>query len=413
MDLAPVVDVNSNPENPVIGTRSFGSDPDIVRRFGVAMIAELRANGIIATAKHFPGHGDTSLDSHTALPLVPYDRARLDRVELPPFAAAIAAGVDVIMTAHVVLPEIEPTPDLPATLSARVLTGLLRDELGFEGLIASDSLTMGALEGQVGTASAAAGAFQAGADLLMFGDDPGHDPAEHVPAYQRLLALVRDGAISEERLDASVRRILLVKAQRGILDWEPASPPQASASVRTSDHLDVAARIARQSVTLVKNDAQLLPIAGDQRVLLVYPGFETGLPPAFAYPAGGTGSGFGGEITAMPVGIDPNQGEINQVLEAAANADVIIVATADARRHPGQIALVEAVQGMPAVVLALQSPYDLFAFPEQPTYLVTYGDVPASLQAAAEVLFGQLQPRGQLPVALGDLYPEGYGLEGF
>jgi beta-N-acetylhexosaminidase len=190
MNLAPVMDVNSNPDNPVIGIRSFGSNPEDVARLGAAMIDAFQANGIIATAKHFPGHGDTSVDSHNVLPVIPHDRTRLDTVELVPFRAAIEADVDAIMTAHIALPEIEPTPGLPATL-----TGLLREELGFNGLIATDSLGMGALDQTFGVTEASARAFQAGADLLMYGADPGHTPAEQYAAYQNLLALLRDGTI--------------------------------------------------------------------------------------------------------------------------------------------------------------------------------------------------------------------------
>jgi beta-N-acetylhexosaminidase len=405
MNLAPVVDVNINPDNPVIGIRSFGSDPNKVAQFGTVMIRELQANGMIATAKHFPGHGDTSVDSHTMLPIVPYDRQRLDSIEFLPFRAAIDVGVDTIMTAHVVFPTIDSTSNLPATLSRAVLTDLLRDELGFSGLIATDSLGMGAIDQTFGVADACAMAFQAGADLLMFGNDPGHVPAEQYPAYQNLLALVRNGTISQERLDASVRRILLVKAQRGILDWQPPSLAEISTQVRTSEHPPIADRIAKQSVTLIKNDRKLLPIKTDQRALLVYPEFETELEPAF--------SKYGTRIDAMPVSINPSQQEITQVISATEKVDVIIVATANARRYPGQIALVESTQNLPTVVLALQSPYDLLAFPRQSTYVTIYGDVPVSMHAAAKVLFGELQPSGKLPVALPDLFPEGYGLDGF
>lgn len=405
MNLAPVMDVNSNPDNPVIGIRSFGSNPDDVARFGTAMIDTFQANGLIATAKHFPGHGDTSVDSHTMLPVIPHGRMRLDAVELVPFRAAIEADVDAIMTAHIALPEIEPTPGLPATLSKTVLTGLLREELGFNGLIATDSLGMGALDQTFGVIDATAMAFQAGADLLMFGADPGHTPAEQYPAYQNLLALVRDGTISREHLDASVRRILLVKGQMGILDWQPTSTSEIPTRVRTAEHLALADRIAEQSVTLLKNDQQLLPLRSEQRTLLVYPEFETELEPAIRE--------YGTQIDAVPVSVNPGQDEIDQVISAARGADVIIVATANARRHPGQIALVESLRDLPTVVLALQSPYDLLAFPGQSTYLAIYGDVPTSIHVAAKVLFGQYQPSGKLPVTLNDAFPEGYGLDGF
>ena len=270
---------------------------------------------------------------------------------------------------------------------------------------------MGSVDQTVGVVDATAMAFQAGADLLMFGDDPGHEPAEQYLAYQNLLALIRDGTISQEHLDASVRRILFVKAQMGILDLQPAlvRPQQSELDiamrVRTPDHLAIANKIAEQSVTLVKNERQLLPIGIDQRVLLVYPAFEAELALAC--------DSYGTRVDAMPVSTNPSQQEIAQVISAAETNDVIIVTTVNARYYPGQVALVQAIQHLPTAVLALQSPYDLLAFPRQSTYVTTYGDVPVSIHAAAKVLFGQLRPSGKLPVALPGLYPEGHGLDDF
>ncbi|MCB0114223.1 MAG: hypothetical protein KDD84_09040, partial [Caldilineaceae bacterium] len=217
MNLVPVIDVNNNPDNPVIGLRSFGSSPDAVAALGTAVIEAYAAQGMVVTAKHFPGHGDTAVDSHYGLPVVPHDRAHLDTVEFPPFRAAIAAGVPAIMTAHVLFPAIDPGEGQPATLSSLVLDGLLRQEMGFDGLIVTDSLSMGALANLVGTTEAAQLAFRAGADLLAYGADVSHSPAESVAAYERLLSLVQSGEISEARVDESVRRILSVKEAYGLL----------------------------------------------------------------------------------------------------------------------------------------------------------------------------------------------------
>jgi beta-N-acetylhexosaminidase len=405
MNLAPVMDVNSNPDNPVIGIRSFSSNPAVVAQFGTVMIREFQANNMMATAKHFPGHGDTSVDSHIALPIVAHDRKHLDSVEFIPFKAAISVDIDAIMTAHVFFPAIDTISDTPATLSEAVLTDLLRGELGFNGLIATDSLGMGAISQGYGIADAAAQAFRAGADLLMFGNDPGQTPAEQYPAYQNLLALVRNGTISQERLDASVRRILLVKAKRDILDWQPSSPSEIGSKVLTPQHLALAETIAEQSVTLLRNDRRLLPIEADRRVLLVYPNFVAGFESAL--------SEYGNGIVALPIGIDPNEQELSQVFEAAKEYEVIVVATANARDHPSQVRLIESLQQSPLVVIALQSPYDLLAFPDTSTYLAIYGDTPAAIHAVAKVLFGQIHPSGKLPIALSDLFPEQYGLDNF
>lgn len=405
MNMAPVMDVNSNPDNPIIGRRSFGSNPNIVAQFGTAMIKEFQANGIIPAAKHFPGHGDTCVDSHRTLPMIIHDRGHLNSVEFLPFRSAVSAGTDAIMTAHVVFPAIDSNYDLPATLSGRVLTDLLRGELGFQGLIVTDSLGMGAVKQRYGIADASARAFQAGADLLLFGNDPGQTPEEQYPAYQNLLAFVRKGIISQERLDISVRRILLTKTKRDILDWQPASIPDIKSKILTQEHLLLAGSIAEQSVTLLKNDRQLLPIKKGQRILLVYPGSWAGFESVFRE--------YGKRIDAVPVSADPNRQEIAYVLESAVKADIIVVATDTVREHPGQVSLVESLQNLPLIVIALQSPYDFLAFPDISTCMAIYGNAPASIRAVAKVAFGHLRPSGKLPIELPGLFPEGYGLRDF
>src|SRR6266487_2179122 len=214
VDFAPDLDVNNNPANPVIGTRSFSSDPNKVAIFGAAFGRGLQENGILAFGKHFPGHGDTGIDSHIALPLVSHDRARLDQIELVPFKAAIAEHFAGIMSAHVTFLTMDPNPGMPATLSRPVLTGLLRDELGFKGLIATDSLEMGALaESGYPPGVGAALAFAAGADVLLFN----RDHVMHKQAFANLMQAVKDGKFSQEQLDLSVRRILDVKEKFDIL----------------------------------------------------------------------------------------------------------------------------------------------------------------------------------------------------
>ena len=259
MNLAPVLDVNDNPDNPVIGLRSFGSSPDEVARLGVAMIETYRAAGILATAKHFPGHGNTSVDSHVGLPVVTQDMAHLRAVELAPFQAAIRAGVDAIMTAHVLFPALEGSAGHPATLSSRVLQDLLRREMGFNGLIVTDSMTMGALFKTYGVNQATELALRAGADVLAFGADVGHTPAEQVPAYRHLLALVQTDPELRQRLDESVQRILRVKAQYGLLAWQPVDAQAALQVLGQASHLAAAQQIARASVTLLRDDQARLP----------------------------------------------------------------------------------------------------------------------------------------------------------
>ena len=404
MNLAPVLDVNSNPANPVIGIRSFGADPALVSELGTAAIAGYQAAGVVAVGKHFPGHGDTSLDSHLALPSVWHDRAHLDTVELVPFRAA-AAELDVIMTAHVTFPAIDPTPSLPATLSAPTLQGLLRSEMGFDGLIATDSLGMDAIDQAYGVANASALAFQAGADLLMFGNDPGHSPEEAHVAYEGILALVQSGEVPLERVDESVRRILEVKAQYGLLAWTPVNPTAAADRTGTQEHRAAALQIALQAVTLVRDKANVLPFQANSTLLVVSPYGVEGL---------GTVLGeYAGAIEEIVVHLDPTAEEIAVISARTQEVDTVVLGTLGASWHPAQAQLVASLLDQPLVVVALRSPYDLLMFPAAPTYLATYGESPASLDALARVLFGQVLPQGHLPVPLEGLYPIGHGLENF
>jgi beta-N-acetylhexosaminidase len=407
MNLAPVMDVNSNPANPVIGSRAFGSTPELVTIFGLAMVDEFQRNNLLATVKHFPGHGDTHLDSHTALPVISKELADLQAVELAPFAEAIAAGADVIMTAHVAVPTLTGDPELPATLSGAVLTDLLRDTMGFKGLIATDSLGMGALDLRYGITQTSALALQAGVDLLMYGADLNHTPVEQYWVFDYLLERINTGELSIARLDESVRRILQAKARRGLLTPHSAfttapSAADLASTIRTPEHLALAQRISEQAVTLVKNDADLLPLNPEQRVALIYPDFESDLPSLL--------NEYTSQLTPLPISIDPGAEERSQVATMAVAADVIIVATVNANFYPRQVALIQELAGQPVVIMALTSPYDLLAFPTVTTYLTTYNDNQPMLAAAAKLLYGQIQPAGTLPVSLPSLFPVGFGL---
>ncbi|MBN1179781.1 MAG: beta-N-acetylhexosaminidase [Anaerolineae bacterium] len=405
MNLAPVLDVNSNPLNPVIGTRAFGGTAEQVIEMGLPVIETYRQYGIIATAKHFPGHGDTDVDSHHGLPVVSHDLDRLWAVELAPFQAAIDAGVDVIMTAHVAFPAVDPS-GTPATLSPAVLDGLLRQQMGFEGIIATDSLGMDALSAVYGPEEAAARAFQAGADLLMFGKDPGHTPAEVRAAYARVLAMVRGGTISMERLDASVRRILLLKQRYGLLDWQPVDPMAAEFECGAPENSRAALDVALDGLTLVMND-NTLPLSPDQSVMLIVPQRAEGLADVLAaqFP----------HLDVVVLGLDPTLGQVAATVARSVAADVVVAATWDAHWHPGQVNLIKALAARPLVVVALNSPYDLTAFQAEgatpSAYLCAYSDATPSIEAVAQVLAGEAEAGGHLPVALGETYPIGYRWE--
>jgi beta-N-acetylhexosaminidase len=401
MNLAPVMDVNSNPLNPVIGIRSLGSSPELVSRLGAAMIETYQSNGIVAVAKHFPGHGDTNVDSHFDLPLVQHDLERLEAVELPPFQAAISAGVDCIMTAHIHVPVLDPEPDRPATLSPVILQGLLRKKMGFQGLIATDSLGMQGLTSQYDVPRAAVLSFEAGADLLLFGPDPGHPPSEQQATYEKLLRLVEQGSIPMSRLDDSVRRILLVKARRGILDWQPQHLDSALQRVGTAEHLAAAQQVARDSVTLVRDEDNLLPLTPERSILVIYPRGGAGLGQAMLAHAP--------EAALLQVSERPTWRETIQAVDRARYADLVLVVTSNVLKHPDQGPFVQTLRmEKPVIAVALDSPYDLLSYPEVSTYLATYGRAPVSMEALVDVLLGVEAPRGRLPVELPGLYPAPY-----
>ncbi|GAA3117517.1 hypothetical protein GCM10010466_05670 [Planomonospora alba] len=240
LDFAPVADVNVNPRNPVIGPRAYGSDPEKVAPMVAAAVRGLHDAGVAATAKHFPGHGDTSVDSHTGLPVIGHSRSQWSKLDAPPFAAAIEEGVDAIMSAHVVMPELDPSGD-PATLSKPILTGLLREELGFDGVVSTDALNMAGVREKYGDAEVAVRAVLAGADLLLM-------PPDYEKAYEAVLKAVRSGRIPAARLDESVRRLLTLKADRGFLEEAPVADPQKAERVlRSAAHRKVAAQITARA----------------------------------------------------------------------------------------------------------------------------------------------------------------------
>jgi beta-N-acetylhexosaminidase len=401
MDLGPVVDVNTNPLNPVIGVRSFGSNVDAVAQLGAETVSSLQASGVSAVAKHFPGHGDTDVDSHRDLPVVPHTPDRLEATELPPFRAAMQAGVDGIMTAHLYLPAIEPEPNRPATLSHAVLTGLLREHLGYRGLILTDALDMDAIKKDRTAAEAAVQAFEAGADMLLVAGITAEDRAVLGDGPPALLAAVRSGRVSEARLDESVRRILEAKLRRGIVQGSAAALPTPEASVLNSaEHRALSLTVARKAVTLQRAEAHVLPLNAGQKILVVVPNAPTR---SLAQDDKLASSLLDAVRQRAPnaVGADVYLGSAlsTSVLTEARGADVVVLATYDLAQSPEQRAVASELHatGTPMVGVALRGPYDAAAMPTLGTFLAVYGDRPVHLQAAAEALFGRLTPSGSAP----------------
>jgi len=408
VNFAPVADVNVNPKNPIIGIRSFGQEPGKVAAFTVAAVRGYEKGRMLCTPKHFPGHGDTAVDSHLGLPVVTHDAAAFFRTDLPPFQAAIAAGARAVMTAHVELPAVDPSMT-PSTLSHTVLVGLLREKLGFHGLIFTDSLGMGAMAQTVGTVEAAARALAAGADVLLFGADKGHSPDQQRQAFDRIVAAVRSGEIPMARLDEAVSRILSEKKRLGILaagaiPTPETDPDKLAAKLATPAHLTEADKIARRSLTLLRDDKRLLPLKKSGPILIVRP--RRGGPavdgPAEAALAAWPKARF------APVSFDPSAAETADVLALARDARAVVLLVSGAATKPGQVTLareLSAAHPGRVVLVASGAPYDAALFPDAPCVVATYGDVPASLAALGLALFGDIPFRGVCPVDIGQAPP--------
>jgi len=398
VDFAPVVDVNCNPRNPVIGVRSFGEDPALVGRLGAAMIAGLQAAGVAATAKHFPGLGDTDIDAHFGTPVLPFDEARLRRVELPPFAAAVKAGARLVMTAHAALPALHAGADLPATLSPRVLQELLRGELGFTGVIVTDALDMRSVEQGTELTVECLAAARAGADLLMLASHS----ARFGDIYASLLHAVRRGLLDAGEVLSSAKRILALK------EWLAAQERPPFEVIGCREHQDLALEAAAQSLTLVRDRKGWLPLrlAPDQRLLVILPR-PADLTPAdtSSYVTIGLADelrAYHPQVDETECPMDPTDEDVAALRARAEKYDAILVGTINASAHPGQAAVVRALvgNGSPIIVAALRLPYDLETFPEAPAFVCTYSIQPPSMKALARALVGQAGFPGRLPVTV-------------
>ncbi|MFF2201941.1 glycoside hydrolase family 3 protein [Streptomyces sp. NPDC058145] len=415
-DYSPDADVNVNPANPVIGVRSFGADPQAVARLVAAEVKGYQASRVAATAKHFPGHGDTAVDSHTGFPVITHSRELWERLDAVPFRAAIAAGIDSIMTAHLQFPALDDAGD-PATLSHPILTGILRGELGYDGVVVTDSLGMEGVRTKYGDDRVPVLALKAGVDQLL--NPPSLDVAWHA-----VLKAVQDGELTEARLDESILRILRLKAGLGLLDRPPyVTGAGVDRTVGTKAHLAAADRIAERTTTLLVNEDHILPLdrRDRPRVLVVgadpaSPSGTTG-PPTTVLAAALTELGF--TATALSTGTAPSATVIGKAVTAARDADAVVVATYNVTAGSSQRTLVEQLldTGKPVVAVAVRNPYDVAQLPAVKGFLATYSWTDVELRAAARVIAGRVAPHGRLPVPVQRaddptqvLYPLGYGL---
>jgi len=411
---APDSDVNNNPDNPIINTRSFGENPQKVAEYVTAFIRGVQENGGLATAKHFPGHGDTAADSHIDLPVIHADRERLDSLELVPFRAAIAAGADSIMTGHLSIPALEPDANTPATLSSNILTGLLRKELGYQGLVVTDAMDMGGITVRYAPGEAAVRAFAAGADALLM-------PPVPDAAFDALRDAVKSGRITRERLDASVRRILQAKARIGLYKERLVDVNALNKNFGKVEWQREAQEISDRGVTLLRDTAHRLPLdeTKPMRALLVA---------LYADPEPYPGEDLERELRSRVDGLTTLRADTrfvkadNLKLPSPDTYDVAILAffvrVSDRKGNVDipaeQAALAEKVykNGKPVVTIGFGSPYLVEHFPQAETWLAAFGISDVAQISVARALFGQIPVRGHLPVTVpGVEMKAGFGIE--
>lgn len=422
VNFAPVGDVNNNARNPVINTRSFGEDPQRVAALAVAYARGLREGGALATIKHFPGHGDTDVDSHLGLPIINHPRERLDALELVPFRAAIADSVDALMTAHIELPAFDGAPDSPATLSRPIVTGLLRGELKYDGLVYTDSMMMDAVSKMLPPGEAAVRAVKAGNDFVL------HTPDE-AAAFAAIKAAIESGDIDRAQVDASVTRILRAKARLGLHRTRVVDLNAVAAKVGGRAHQAVADQVSQRAITLIKDDKGHVPLRVPREANVLYLS-------VLDYPSGwaiaAPSRTFAPElrrrwpnVTAVELSDRATASELELVRASAPRYDAIVVSVfVRAASSSGRMDLAPPVtrllqdlargaagRQVPMVATLFGNPYVAAALPDLPAVMLTYDFYDRAEMSAVKALAGEAPIAGKLPIALPGLFPMGHGLE--
>ena len=438
---APVSDVNNNAANPVINVRSYGEDPAQVAKFVAAFVEGAQSAGVIATAKHFPGHGDTAVDSHRGLPEIDVTRERLNSVELVPFRAAVKAGVGAVMDGHIALPRIDSTAitplprerklkaietdeggeivvekgTMPTTLSP-VVNKILRDDLGFDGLIVTDAMSMSGLTLYFTQEEASVRALEAGADQLL-------KPADPDAAFRGVMNAVKSGRLTEQRIEQSARKILAAKYDLGLVQQRITPIDEIDRVVSGTQVDELADEIANHAMTLVRNEGNMVPLRLTPATKIFNLAITNGddrlsITQSFV----GEMADAGIKMETMVLDDRSSDTEVQKTLESAARSDVVIVsmygrvrsgqAGSVALPKPGARALNALLERQtPLVGISFGNPYLLMNFPKLPAYLVAYGDMPSLQRSAANVLLGKIDVTGRLPISLPGLYPLGAGIQ--
>lgn len=413
MAFAPVADVNNNPANPIINTRSFGEDPARVATLVTATVRGIQEHGMIATVKHFPGHGDTGTDSHIALPVIPYGWPRLDSIELVPFRAAVRAGVGAVMSAHIALPGIDSGFDRPASLAPAIVTGILRDSLAFHGIVVTDALNMGGVSTD-GGASASVRALIAGADLLL-------QPADPRAALDSLMQAYRDSRITLERIDQSVRKILVLKDRLGLFQHRTVDVEAIPATVGRLEFKGEAADLMRRAVVLVKDSAgtvDSLRRPGRRSVTLITYGDENSPTVGATLLTELRNQGFSATIFKLWGNSGPASYDSARTA-LARNGTPLFVASVRTSSGRGTITLPDTwalladsvAKTRPAVLISLGSPYIIQQVPSIGSYLIGWTPNTMMEAAMARALAGTAPISGKLPISIPPLFPLGAGLE--
>lgn len=405
LDFAPDADVNSNPDNPIINTRSFGGEPNDVGRFVRATIEGLHAGGMLATAKHFPGHGDTETDSHLSLPLITAPWSRFDTLELVPFRAAIAGGVDAIMTAHIAVPALDSGERRPGTMSRPIMTGILRDSLGFNGLVTTDALSMGAITNEYGPERAVVQAFLAGSDLLLM-------PLHPDNAIDAMVAAVDSGEISMQRLDSSVRRVLEMKRETGLFKHRLVDLDSVASKIRTPEALAAARAATQRSLVLLKDSLdtfnKLRHGNGSITVITVADGKSNlGQDLVAALRNGGR------KVITTTIPTSPSGSQLRTAESAMSQSPTTVIVTAVRwGQAAGRIGLVPATAAAlqrlarhsPTVLVSFGSPYIISQVNDVASYMIAWSATPFSERAVARALLGQAAITGTIPISIPPIY---------
>jgi beta-N-acetylhexosaminidase len=412
--FAPVLDVNNNPDNPIINIRSFGEDPEQVAWLGRALARGIQDSGAIATGKHFPGHGDTETDSHLSLPVIPLPRERLDSVELLPFQSAIADGIGGIMTAHIAVPSLTDGERVPATLSPEILDGLLRGQMGFKGLVFTDAMDMYAIDRLVGRGEAAVRALEAGADVILMPPSPAR-------AVEAVMEAVEEGRITEERIDQSVLRILKAKEDLRLHEDSQVPVQDILRTVGIAEHQAVAQDVADRSMTLLKNDRDLLPLLGTRTARVLSVSFRR---PSDLLAGRFFNSGLRARYPRLvTVNLDQDTPvEVYRGIRSRARtSDLVVVSLyVTTVSYSGSVAIPEEVAefiqdldelGVPHVVVSFGNPYLLAEFPEVQAYLLAWSGAEVSQRAAVRALFGDMDIRGRTPTRIPPDFQIGDGIQ--